>query len=236
MNSESTQQQATTDKQLTPKFLVIFFEPPARHHVNPMITSGDSDTNYGSGSSFFREDFRRLTVCKQWFRFARTACFKDPQLSQSALRRLLSSSDVEEKNMLLVVKDSLEILDLKLKGFEDWSSIPEPQSYPQEEANALDLDASRSRDEDFERALLLLAAWTAGLDNDLARLAAIITKESRKLRILRIQASSEFHPLLPLLHRRDYLSLPTIRALLLVNGPRAGPMWHFPDAATTRPP
>lgn len=158
------------------------------------------------GSSYFREDLRRLTVCKHWFRFARTTCFKDLQLSQNTLRRLLSSSGVGRS--LLLVKDSLENLDLKLKGFEDWSSIPVPQSYPQE-ANALD---ASSRDGDLRA---LLAAWTAALDNDLAQLA-IATKESRKLRIIRIQALSERHPLLPHLPRRDYLSLSTMRALLSV--------------------
>ena len=159
------------------------------------------------GSSYFREDLGRLTVCKRWFGFARTACFKDLQLSQKTLRRLLSSRDVGRS--LLLIKDSLEILDLKLKGFEDWSSIPEPQSYPQ---NGNALDAS-SWDGDPVRALL--AAWTTVLDNGLAQLA-IIAKESRKLRIIRIQASSENHPLLPHLPRRDYLSLSTIRALLSV--------------------
>jgi len=147
------------------------------------------------GSSYFREDLGRLTVCKRWFGFARTACFKDLQLSQKTLRRLLSSRDVGRS--LLLIKDSLEILDLELKGFEDWSSIPEPQSYPR---NGNALDAS---------------SWATVLDNGLAQLA-IIAKESRKLRIIRIQASSENHPLLPHLPRRDYLSLSTIRALLSV--------------------
>ncbi|KAF2462814.1 uncharacterized protein BDR25DRAFT_122562 [Lindgomyces ingoldianus] len=157
------------------------------------------------GSSYFREDLGRLTVCKQWFRFARTACFKDLQLFQKTLRRLLSSREVGRS--LLLIKDSLEILDLGLKGFEGWSSIPESQSYPQD-VNAL---VASSWDGDLGRALL--TAWTTALDNDLAQLA-ITAKESRKLRIIRIQASSEHHPLLPLLPRRDYLSLSTIRAFL----------------------
>ncbi|KAH4902994.1 hypothetical protein HBI56_121510 [Parastagonospora nodorum] len=57
------------------------------------------------------------------------------------------------------------------------------------------------------------AAWTTELNNDLLYLATII-KQSRKLRILRIQATSELHPLLRLLERRDYLFLSTIRAFL----------------------
>jgi hypothetical protein len=120
---------------------------------------------------------------------------------------LLSSLDVAKS--LLLVKDSLEILHLELKGFEDWSSIPDPQGYSQD-TNALD---ASGWDGDLGRALL--GAWTIALDNDLAQLA-ITAKESRKLRMIRIQASSERHPLLPQLSRRDYLSLSTIKALLSV--------------------
>lgn len=136
------------------------------------------------GSACFRENLGRLTVCKQWFKFARAACFKELQLSQKTLRCLLSSRDVERS--LLLVKDSLEILYLKLMGFEDWDSIPEPQSY----ANAFD---ASSWDGDYGRALLV--AWTIALDNNLAQLA-IVAKESRKLGTIRIQASSEHHLLL----------------------------------------
>ena len=159
------------------------------------------------GSSYFREDLGRLTVCKQWFGFARTACFKNLSLSQKTLQRLLSSRDAGRS--LLLVKDSLKTLVLELKGFEDWSSIPEPQSYPQD-ANSLDASSWVG-----DHGGALLAAWTTVLENDLAQLA-IITKKSRKLRAIRLQASSESHPLLPHLPRRDYLSLSTIRVLLSV--------------------
>lgn len=153
------------------------------------------------GSSYFREDLGRLTICKQWFRCALTAYFKDLQLSQRTLQRLLSSWHVE-KNTLLI-KANLEILDLELKGFEDWYYIPEPQ----QDADADALDASiRDRD---------LATWTTTLDNNLVQLAKII-KKSRRLRTIRIQASSERNPLIPHLLRRDYLSLSTIRDLLQV--------------------
>ncbi|XDG04573.1 hypothetical protein ABKA04_004188 [Annulohypoxylon sp. FPYF3050] len=116
------------------------------------------------GSSYFRHDLGRLTVCKQWFIFARIACFKNLQYSQKTLRRLLSSQDVERS--LLAIKGSLEILDLELEGFEDWSSIPEPQSYPQD-ANTWDASIWGG---DLGR--VLLADWTTVLDNDLAQLAA----------------------------------------------------------------
>lgn len=159
------------------------------------------------GSPYFREDLGRLTVCKQWFRYAHTACFKDLQLSQKSLRRLMFSRDVGRSPLLL--KDSVEILDLKLKGFEDWNSVQDSPSNSQS-TNALH---ASSWDGDLGRSLL--ATWTTVLDNDLTQLA-IIAKESRKLRIIRIQALSERHPLFPHLPRRDYLSLSTIRTLLSV--------------------
>ncbi|KAF2678645.1 hypothetical protein K458DRAFT_463260 [Lentithecium fluviatile CBS 122367] len=123
------------------------------------------------GSSYFRSDLSRLAVCKHFF------------VTQKTLRRLLSSIYVESS--LLLVKDSAETLDLDLKGFEDWDSIP----LSRHDAQAINLN------------------------NDLLSLATIV-KQSRKLRILCIQATSELHPPLPLLERRDHLFLSTIRAFL----------------------
>lgn len=144
------------------------------------------------GSSFFRSDLSRLTVCKQWTEFARTACFRDFHVTQKTLGRLLSSPHVETS--LRLVKDSTETLDLNLKGFEDWDSI-----------NVSSWNDSHGR--------AVRAAWTTELDRDLVSLATIV-KNSRKLRILRIQATSELHPLLRFLERRDYLFLSTTRAFL----------------------
>ncbi|KAF1835637.1 hypothetical protein BDW02DRAFT_597127 [Decorospora gaudefroyi] len=73
------------------------------------------------GSSYFRSDLSRLAVCKQWSKFAHTACFRDFYVTQKTVRRLLSSPYVESS--LPLVKDSVETLDLALKGFEDWDSI-----------------------------------------------------------------------------------------------------------------
>jgi hypothetical protein len=82
------------------------------------------------GSSYFREDLGRLTICKQWFSFARTAYFKDFQLCQKSLRSLLSSRDVGKS--LLLISDSVETLDLELEGLRNGSSERRPQSYPQD--------------------------------------------------------------------------------------------------------
>ena len=159
------------------------------------------------GSSYFREDLRRLTVCKQWFSFARTACFKELQLSQKTLHRWLSSWDILRSSLL--VEDSLEILDLELKGFEDWDSVSEPESHSQ------DVDAFETSTWDGDLGRKVRAAWTTLLNTELATLASIV-QVSRRLRIMRIQASSERHPLIPHLPRRDYLSASSIRTFLSV--------------------
>ncbi|KAK4644031.1 hypothetical protein QC761_0048410 [Podospora bellae-mahoneyi] len=155
------------------------------------------------GSSYFRSDLSRLTVCKQWSEYAHTTCFQDLYVTQKTLRRLLSSPYVESS--LRLVKNSVETLDLILKGFEDWDSIPLSGHDPQAVNvwNGAHGHAVR-------------ATWTTELNNDLLYLAAII-QQSRRLRILRIQATSELHPLLRFLERRDYLFLSTIRAFLLVS-------------------
>jgi hypothetical protein len=158
-------------------------------------------------SSYFRSDLSRLTVCKQWSKFAHTACFRHFNVTQTTLQRLLSSPHVEIG--LSLVKDSVETLDLDLKGFENWDSPPLP--YHDAQAVRL-LDASTWND---SRGYAERTAWTTELNNHLLHLAAII-KPSRKLRTLSIQATVELHPLLPLLTRRDYLNSSTVCTLLSV--------------------
>jgi hypothetical protein len=157
------------------------------------------------GSSYFRSDLSRLTVCKQWSKFANNACFGDFYVTQKTLRRLLSSPYVESS--LSLVKDSVETLNLDLEGFEDWDSIPLSR-HDSQAVNVLNVSTWNGA-----HGRAVRAAWTTELNNNLLYLATII-KQSRKLRILRIQATIELHPLLRLLERRDYLFQSTIRAFL----------------------
>jgi hypothetical protein len=157
------------------------------------------------GSSYFRSDLSRLTVCKQWSKFAYTACFRKFHVTQKTLRRLLSLLYVESS--LPPIKDSVEILTLDLKGFEDWDSLP------------LSQHDWRSENDQFEsiwngcQGYVVRTAWPLDLNIDLLYLATVI-KQSRKLRILRIRATSGLHPRLRLLGPRDYLFLTTICAFL----------------------
>ncbi|KAI9888210.1 MAG: hypothetical protein M1814_001091 [Vezdaea aestivalis] len=160
------------------------------------------------GSSYFRSDVSRLTVCKEWSRFARDACFRDLHVIPETLRRLLSSPYLESS--LPLVKDSMEILDLELKGFEDWDSISLSQHDTQVQtvATASILDGAHGR--------AVRAAWTTELNNDLLYLASIV-EQSRRLCVLRIYATSELHPFVPLLERRDYLFRPTVCAFFSIS-------------------
>ncbi|KAF1956408.1 hypothetical protein CC80DRAFT_446315, partial [Byssothecium circinans] len=155
------------------------------------------------GSSYFRSDLSRLTVSKQWSKFAHTECFLDFYVTQKTLRRLISSPYVELSASL--VKDSMKTLDLDLEGFQDWDSIP-PSQHDSQAANVTAWNGAHGR--------AVRAAWTTELNNDLLYLSTIV-KQSQKLRILRIQATSELHP--QLLTRRDYLFLSTLRDFLSVS-------------------
>ncbi|KAH9879333.1 hypothetical protein J1614_002772 [Plenodomus biglobosus] len=138
----------------------------------------------------------------QWSKFAHTACFRHFNVTQKTLRRLLSPPCVESS--LPLVKDSMEIMDLYLKGFEDWNPTP---------LSRHDSQAANMTTWNGAHGLAVRAGWTIELNNDLHYLATII-KQSRKLHILRIRATIELHPLFHLLERRDYLFLSTIHNFL----------------------
>lgn len=105
------------------------------------------------GSSFFREDLGRLTVCKQWFEFALPALYSCVSLSQETLRRLMASGITARP---CPISHSLKALYLQLE--EDYPSVFDEN--PQDEPNM---------------------AWTEDLDKDLAKLA-MITQQSGRLR------------------------------------------------------
>ena len=157
------------------------------------------------GSSYFRSNLSRLTVCKQWYTYAHPACFRDFDVTQQTLQDLLSSPYMGSS--LSLVKDSVETLDLDLNGFENWTSL----LLSRHDSQTVSLSDLSSLDDAHGRAVR--AAWTAQLNQDLLYFATII-KQSRKLRILRIQATTELILLLRYLERRDYLFLSTIRAFL----------------------
>jgi hypothetical protein len=72
------------------------------------------------------------------------------------------------ESSLFLVKDSVDTLDLDLKGFEDWDSIQLSQ-YDLQAVNVLNLSAWNGT---HRRSVC--AAWTAELNDDLLYLATII--------------------------------------------------------------
>ncbi|KAI1354341.1 hypothetical protein F5Y01DRAFT_13945 [Xylaria sp. FL0043] len=147
------------------------------------------------GSSFFREDLSRLTVCKQWFEFALPACFKCITLSPEILRNLVSSGITKRHPPL---RGSLEILDLELCGYHSYiSTLRERNADIQESSGHVSFET-----------------WRGILNNDLTQLANM-AQQSPRLHTLRIRAcqyvSAATHD-----RHIDDLSLSAIRTFLSV--------------------
>ncbi|KAK4160663.1 hypothetical protein QBC43DRAFT_303581 [Cladorrhinum sp. PSN259] len=141
------------------------------------------------GSSYFQSDLSRLRVCKQWSEFARTACFRDFHLTRQQLPRLITAPESSRQ----LVSNNIERLYLKLKPLEDWDS-PNLWNQTVEE-------------------LQVLAVWADELNLLLVDLANKIIKEARKLRNLRIQATTGLQ--VPPPESCGYLYLDTLNTLLV---------------------
>lgn len=165
-----------------------------------------------TGSSFFREDLGRLTVCKLWFEFALPACFKSITLSQETLQSLVNSGIIKKPSLL---KNSLETLDLELRGYESALHLQEhAQETNAPESNLTVLNGS-PRDNHNPA-----SSGIETLNNHLAQLA-IVVQQAHRLRTLRIRAWSAATPEHdPSDSSQDYLSIPTMQALLSVENLR----------------
>ncbi|QKX58876.1 uncharacterized protein TRUGW13939_06004 [Talaromyces rugulosus] len=153
------------------------------------------------GSSFSREDLGRLTVCKQWLGFALPACFKCITLSQETLRNLITSGIIK-KSFLLT--NSLETIDLELRGYQSCIFPPYSQEYAQE-PNSLNATSSNEASRDNTAKTCIKT-----LKNVFAQLA-IVAQQSNRLRTLRIRAWSSPEPAS---RPGDYLTLATMQAFL----------------------
>lgn len=158
------------------------------------------------GSSFFREDLKRLTVCKQWYEFALPECLRRVVLSGDSLDRLVNTDILKQASTLT---RSCKDLTLYIGGDQIRSFSPSALSHLPTSSNgdpSIALGAVSQGD---------TLANSQTLDNNLAELALLLQRTS-KLRVLHIRAWC-----FPPLHVRgcqgDYLSLPTIRSLLSVD-------------------
>ena len=132
------------------------------------------------GSSYFRSDLSRLTICRRWSRFALTACFRSLYVNNKTLRRLQSSPYMEAG--LDLIQESTEVLILELVGFEDLYSS---QSAQHNISGATNVPHAT-------RGTVKRRIWGAELNNILLRLSSIM-KQSPRLRTLRIHVCPGSH-------------------------------------------
>ncbi|KAI1818270.1 hypothetical protein GGS20DRAFT_349191 [Poronia punctata] len=161
------------------------------------------------GSSFFREDLGRLTVCKYWFEFALPACFKHVTVSEKSLRRLMVSGRMER---LWRLEGNMEKLEIGVPGYEAFFyDDSQENTEPRQESNASIATTTTTTSDETPRDW---KDWAKVLNDDLSQLA-ITAQRSCRLRTLRIRAwrSAEFF--VPGL-ARDYLLIPTLQSLLSV--------------------
>ena len=149
------------------------------------------------GSTYFHQDSRRLTVCKEWLKYALPASYKANSVSQSSLRCLLDTPDVS--HTLTSIKAALDTLSIVVPGNER-PNHPAPN-------NADQLESINSSENEFAGSV------PAFFDTDLARLART-TKEARKLRCLQIHAPSNLESAVSQPFRHNILRNSTIHAFL----------------------
>lgn len=158
------------------------------------------------GASFFRDDLRRLTLCKLWYPFARTVLLADLKLSAKSLAQVLFAPGAARR--LEYLKSTLRGVEFALDGFDDWESI-----LPTTTALSLGADASTSTGWNEDDSQVARAEWTSHLNDNLSNFLALF-RTCCSLRTFRFTAFSECHPRLPALPRRNYLYEPTMSRLL----------------------
>jgi hypothetical protein len=122
------------------------------------------------GSTYFHQDLSRLTVCKEWYRYALPSSYKDISLSQSSLQSLLKTPNVA--HTLTSICTSLDTLSIVFTGNE------RPNH-----STTFDISSTDSTGADNEAAM----SSPVILDADLAR-PARTAKEAQKLRCVHIRA------------------------------------------------
>jgi hypothetical protein len=106
----------------------------------------------------------------------------------------------------------VETLDLDLRGYQSYISTSyHPREYAQE---SISLEATTAPEPERGSWENPVKTWIAALNNDLAQLA-IVAQQAHRLHTLRIRAWSSPSPE-PLSSPEDYMSLPTMQALLSV--------------------
>ncbi|KAG6314474.1 hypothetical protein E4U22_008727 [Claviceps purpurea] len=146
------------------------------------------------GSAFFRRDVRRLLVSKWWYELAWPVFYQDLRFRAGSLERFLLAS--KSVDLLHTIRKNVRTAKLVLNGFEDWHSILSASNA--EGSTEIDLQA--------------VDIWTSEVNGHVAALAGIL-QHCTGLRLLKVEARPETHPLQLNLQRRDYLAASPLASL-----------------------
>jgi hypothetical protein len=147
------------------------------------------------GSAYFCADLSRVTVSQQWSKYAVPACYREFDVTQKSLKRLMRSCHMETSVEL--IKKNMQVFNLKLMGFQDWADYRQEQD--DIDWHFWETDSSRQ----------VYRAWEAELRNDLVQLAATI-RQSPRLRVFRLRATTQMHPRFPILNYSNYMDRDTL--------------------------
>ncbi|POR36098.1 Uncharacterized protein TPAR_03716 [Tolypocladium paradoxum] len=135
------------------------------------------------GSSFFRQDVRRLLVCRWWCRLARPVLLQDLDLTATSLEAMVNASG--RRGMVDSIKNHVKTVSIGFDGFEDWPSAQ---------------TGSEHAEIDFR----VVTMWTYHLNVSLDSLGRTL-RQCTKLQSLRLEARPELHDPQLGLQERDYL-------------------------------
>ncbi|KAG6079156.1 hypothetical protein E4U16_001212 [Claviceps sp. LM84 group G4] len=139
------------------------------------------------GSAFFRRNVRRLLVSKWWYELAWPVFYQDLRFRAGSLERFILAS--KSVDLLYSIRKNVRTVKLVLNGFEDWHSVLSASNA----AGSTELD------------LQIVDTWTSKVNGHVASLADIL-QHCTGLRLLKVEARPETHPLQLNLQRRDYLA------------------------------
>ncbi|KAG6019184.1 hypothetical protein E4U19_007432 [Claviceps sp. Clav32 group G5] len=139
------------------------------------------------GSAFFRRDVRRLLVSKWWYELAWPVFYQDLRLRAGSLQSFVLAT--KSVDLLHSIRKNVRTVKLVLNGFEDWHSILSASNA----AGSTEID------------LQVVDTWTSKVNGHVAALAGIL-QHCTGLRLLKVEARPETHPLQLNLQRRDYLA------------------------------
>ncbi|KAG6135237.1 hypothetical protein E4U38_001972 [Claviceps purpurea] len=150
------------------------------------------------GSAFFRQDVRRFLVSKWWYELAWPVFLQDVKFRAGSLERFILAS--KSVDLLHLIRKNVRTVKLVLNGFEEWHFILSASNA----AGSTDID------------LHAVDIWTSKVNGHVAALVGIL-RHCTGLRLLKVEARPETHPLQLNLQRRDYLAASPLASLVSIS-------------------